>query len=533
MPPDMFARQIFLLRLVVLAMLCGGMNPLQATALETLLMPGKLISDHAKYETECGKCHERLGSKIQAPLCLECHKGVRHDLEHQQGFHGRKQGIKSLPCKSCHSDHKGRDYDSLGFDKATFDHQISDFALRGKHKEISCGQCHQAKRGKPLKYRDAPGQCIDCHKENDVHKGRLGKNCAKCHNENSWHKESSFDHDKTKFPLHGAHKKVTCASCHPNERYKNIATQCYGCHRINDVHQTRYGKKCQDCHGEQDWKKIRFDHDKDTEYPLKGRHQQLRCDTCHTGDIYADLETQCVACHKADDFHRGKFGRKCESCHSEKKWDAVKFDHDKDTKYLLRGRHAEVPCLACHRADIFAELQQDCLSCHRADDVHKGQQGKQCERCHNEKGWDRDTFFDHDLTAFPLLGMHALASCADCHVSKRYKNTKKTCHDCHEKDDKHEGRLGTGCGLCHNPNDWKVWRFDHGKQTDFPLDGAHEKLHCYACHRNRVEKDLDLPKTCYQCHEDDDVHMGRFGQRCERCHVTDSFEDIQFQRGRR
>jgi hypothetical protein len=28
------------------------------------------------------------------------------------------------------------------------------------------------------------------------------------------------------------------------------------------------------------------------------------------------------------------------------------------------------------------------------------------------------------------------------------------------------------------------------------------------------------------------VHLGNFGQRCERCHTTEAFDDIRFQKRR-
>ena len=519
-----------LLAAVVLLMLPSAV--LQAASIETLLMPGDVIEGHAKYETQCTKCHGRFSNTDQNALCLDCHKKVKNDIDAGKGLHGRTDKIKERECKACHTDHKGRDYDIVGLEKTVFDHDVTDFKLDGKHKGVQCGRCHVKKDNKPLSYRAAPGKCFDCHKKDDVHKERLGKKCGDCHSARSWHKESSFDHKKTDFPLRGAHKEVSCASCHPNERYKDISTQCFGCHSINDVHRGEYGKKCQDCHSEKKWKEIKFDHDKDTKYPLKGLHKQVSCGACHGNDIYAKLKTRCVTCHKTDDFHRGRYGEKCEDCHTEKKWDAVKFDHNKDTKFDLHGRHAKTACFACHREDIYAKLKSDCLSCHRAEDVHKGQQGKRCETCHNESGWSKKVTFDHDITAFPLLGMHTLTSCTDCHVTKSYKDAKKECASCHKKDDVHKRRLGTGCALCHNQNAWKVWRFDHDKQTDFKLDGAHKKRHCYACHRQPVDGDLDLPSTCYQCHEEDDAHLGNFGQRCERCHTTEAFDDIRFRKQR-
>jgi hypothetical protein len=503
-----------------------------AASIEKLLMPGDVIAGHAKYEAECTKCHDRsFTDKNQNKMCLDCHKEVRADFDKEKGFHGRSKGMKERECRSCHTDHKGRDYDVVGLEKTMFDHSVTNFKLEGKHADIQCARCHVRKDDKPLKYRDAKGKCYDCHKDDDAHNDNLGKKCGDCHSAVAWHKESSFDHDKTDFPLKEKHKKVSCASCHPNERYKDISKVCVDCHSINDVHRGTYGKKCQDCHTEKDWEKTKFNHDKDTKFLLKGKHKEVTCAACHGDDIYAELKKKCVACHKPDDFHRGRFGEKCEDCHKEKKWDEVKFDHDKDTDYKLLGRHAKANCLACHRTDIYAELDSECISCHKADDVHKGQEGKRCDTCHNETGWLKKLTFDHDITRFPLLGLHALASCEDCHVTKSFKAAKLECNSCHDKDDVHKKRLGTGCSLCHNQNDWKVWLFDHDKQTDFKLEGKHKKNHCYACHRLPVSGEIDLPTTCYQCHEEDDEHMGRFGNRCERCHTAESFDDIRLRVG--
>jgi hypothetical protein len=35
-----------------------------------------------------------------------------------------------------------------------------------------------------------------------------------------------------------------------------------------------------------------------------------------------------------------------------------------------------------------------------------------------------------------------------------------------------------------------------------------------------------LSERCYSCHSREDIHGGRFGRRCERCHVTTSFEKV-------
>ena len=97
------------------------------------------------------------------------------------------------------------------------------------------------------------------------------------------------------------------------------------------------------------------------------------------------------------------------------------------------------------------------------------------------------------------------------------------CQSCH-KDTRHEGPLGASCSLCHNPDGWAFWRFDHAKQTKFPLTGAHQGLDCHACHKTKAAAKIQPATTCHGCHSADDVHSGAFGQPCDQCHTTVSFK---------
>jgi hypothetical protein len=46
--------------LLILGLICGlGIGRVEAVNPETLLMPGKLTSAHAKYEDDCSNCHDR------------------------------------------------------------------------------------------------------------------------------------------------------------------------------------------------------------------------------------------------------------------------------------------------------------------------------------------------------------------------------------------------------------------------------------------------------------------------------------------
>ncbi len=509
--------------LLCLGVMVLNMYTADAASLETLMMPGKLIQGHAKFEGQCKKCHERFSKRGQSKLCLDCHKKVTADINSHKGYHGRIRDINTTECKLCHTEHKGRRADIVMLDKETFDHGATDFPLRGAHINVRCASCHKPR----LKYREAPSGCIDCHKKDDPHKGHLGSDCAKCHTVRAW-KSVEFNHDKTDFPLKGKHREATCSSCHPNERYKQVPKTCVACHKINDAHGGRYGAKCHTCHSAKDWKHITFDHDRDTKFKLEGRHRKVGCDSCHKGKLYEEkLGGNCYDCHKNDDYHKGRYGKKCQSCHSPEKWTKSEFDHDRKTDFPLRGRHARVDCQACHRGDVFKEkLKTNCSACHRQDDPHHGQEGKLCERCHNEQGWGRKVVFDHDLTRFPLIGLHATAPCEECHLSAKFKEASLDCVACHRADDKHKKRLGPSCGQCHNPNGWERWRFDHDTQTDYKLDGKHKGLDCKACHRTPVETHIRLSKACVSCHQRDDIHVGRFGPHCDRCHVTESFKKV-------
>ena len=111
-------------------------------------------------------------------------------------------------------------------------------------------------------------------------------------------------------------------------------------------------------------------------------------------------------------------------------------------------------------------------------------------------------------------------------MTPRFKDAEIECATCHD-DDVHIGRLGSACEDCHNPNGWRLWRFDHAARTGFSVRGAHEKLDCHACHRVSIAQEEPLPVTCGDCHARDDVHFGGFGRDCNRCHGDGSWDDIE------
>jgi hypothetical protein len=285
----------------------------------------------------------------------------------------KHEGTLGNACADCH--------DAAAWKPAPrFNHARTRFALDGKHRAAQCLACH----AKPSAFRDTRRACIDCHREDDSHKGRNGDACADCHGTSDW-KQSRFDHDRdTPFALRGGHRQVKCEDCHKGgvEREREPRT-CLECHRDDSPHKESLGDKCEDCHGEDKWTTTTFDHAK-SRFPLLGAHRAAKCADCHRDKDYRATEDQCIACHKDDDAHETRLGPDCGNCHNARDWALWDFDHARRTRYALEGAHARVACTDCHVRQNVKDLKisDDCGSCHAADDPHEGEFGSQCGRCH-------------------------------------------------------------------------------------------------------------------------------------------------------
>ncbi len=500
-----------------------------AVDLENLISPGPLIAAHEREVRECAECHQRFDRSSQKSLCLKCHETVGQDLASGEGFHGRLEGDRE--CRVCHTEHEGPEADIVGLVPESFDHARTDFVLEGAHAVVACSGCHPS----GARHREAESTCFACHGKADPHRGQLGESCQDCHRATNW-QDFSFDHAKTRFPLEGLHAEATCLACHPGQRFGETAMECVACHRVDDSHRGKLGPACADCHDPSGWKKGNFDHGRATRFALEGRHAEVSCQGCHASDPKrVKLAMDCASCHARDDDHRGLRGPNCERCHDARAWTPSRFDHARDGKTALRGAHEKLACELCHVGEMYASSTPvACVDCHATVDVHQGSLGRDCGACHTETSFAGRIRFDHDLTDFPLLSLHQLASCEDCHVTRSYGATETACVACHAGADAHEARLGPACAQCHNPNGWPRWLFDHTRQTRFELTGAHTDLGCVACHRQEArDPGGELPElgtTCRSCHLPDSPHDDAYGRDCERCHVDTSWKQIK--RGR-
>jgi len=460
----------------------------------------KCLSCHDNYHqntlsTECLSCHTMEGFTPALKFdhntadftlkgehanvdCAECHKTINRNGEKFQEF----SDIPFANCNSCHEDqHQNKlltqcaqchnETSFLSFSgKEQFNHNVTEFELKGSHKKINCFSCHAKTTNLMALFQDKSDteedNCIECHK--DQHEDKYGGNCAKCHNENSFFSFNNmdfFDHTVTDYSLEGKHLEVDCKKCH-TERFSAPIDfmACNNCHL--DYHEGEFIKNeippdCKECHSLKngfDYSLYTIQQHQETEFPLEGAHNATPCFSCHISEednkwSFKDLGVNCVDCHI--DIHEGFISesyypeKTCTSCHINESWNLVNFNHDL-TDWPLTGKHKDVDCNKCHFkisenkeviSQLFTNLETNCTSCHENihEDLFALNGVTDCDRCHVTNSWFPEKL-DHNNTAFPLEGQHAEINCSACHEVKNdtgqitvvYKLNKLACTDCHQ-----------------------------------------------------------------------------------------------------
>lgn len=258
------------------------------------------------------------------------------------------------------------------------------------------------------------------------------------------------------------------------------------------------------------------------------------CTLCHTvGEKITN--NKCLSCHdrvalsiqQGHGYHYNHRDKNCAECHLEHRGvdfeitllDRDNFDHEK-TGFELQGRHKELKCEQCHlNPTSFMGLEQSCNSCH--EDIHNGKLGSNCKSCHSPEAFKPSTF-KHKETDLAEKGKHKELLCNDCHSSDDYFKLSTQCQSCHE--DEHKNQLGQNCEKCHGYTSFADLKFDHNRDADFKLEGAHGNLKCDECHENGLYKPKDT--DCLSCHEEE--HKGDTDEKCESCHNTTTFTPSTF-----
>ena len=143
------------------------------------------------------------------------------------------------------------------------------------------------------------------------------------------------------------------------------------------------------------------------------------------------------------------------ACHAVAGWRQARFDHQRESRFPLTGKHAKAACGSCHRpgdggVTRWRPLPTACDGCHA--DPHAAQfatgGGTDCARCHEGEAWAKPLKFAHrePFTSFRLEGKHAPLACGKCHPevaiaanvkARRYRPLPTACEGCHA--DFHKG----------------------------------------------------------------------------------------------
>jgi hypothetical protein len=495
---------------------------------------------------ECATCHEDPHRGSFGGDCEGCHgqeerfraaPGFRHEALPLRGAH------VAILCAACHAEGTP--------------HAVA--ALRDHPQPArACGACHADPHG------EAPARGVRAAL-------RLADtaHCARCHTATRWAdaRVEPAAHAPGRFPLRGEHAEVACAACHGDAtRPPAFAgappalASCAACHA--HPHQQELVAAavavagppdgCAECHRDDDPSfgagTLRAAQHAATGFPLQTPHAEVACSQCHAGATWGDrfpgrTAAACRACHQ--DPHAGQFAHaerfaQCTACHAPTRFVPPTFDvaAHAQTAFPLTGAHAAVGCALCHRdvragTRIFRGTRPACADCHA--DVHRGAFDRAdlpgtvagragCARCHDTTAFTpvSSRTFDHGLwTGHVLEGAHAALDCRRCHAAneepagtlgRRLGATRgRACADCHA--DPHLGQFAasgrTDCARCHTAAVFAPARFDHQRDSAFPLDETHRRLECARCHHPVTRGDRTM------------VRYKPLGTRCGDCHVLE------------
>jgi hypothetical protein len=334
---------------------------------------------------------------IIALLCCAMHVCVLR-THAQQSPHGPL----SIPCTDCHTTESW----TILADSLHFNHSATAFPLKGQHNSVPCVRCHASK-----KFSGTPDACIDCHQKEFTDAlapnhalGKFPHDCTLCHTFFTW-QPSVFQHSKTNFPLAGAHQTLDCASCHANDHFAGLPSDCFSCHQQDFVRQqnpnhqaSQFSHDCTVCHAVNAWNPAVIDHNK-TMFPLTGVHRTTDCIFCHKSGVFNGAPTDCYSCHRADynsttnpNHALANYPKDCSPCHTPAAWQPSTFDHS--TFFPINASAVHRPgrwnlCSDCHTNPSNFQTFS-CFQCHAqasTTSAHREVSGfaydsNACYRCH-------------------------------------------------------------------------------------------------------------------------------------------------------
>ena len=226
--------------------------------------------------------------------------------------------------------------------------------------------------------------CYSCHQPDyakTTNPNHVASNfptqCENCHNTGAW-KPANFDHNKTRFPLTGAHLKTACTSCHAGGRYAGTPSDCYSCHQPDYAKTTNpnhaaasFPTTCQVCHNTGAWRPASFDHNT-TRFPLTGAHTTRRRarSATSTAATPGRRRTATRATRRTTRRRRTRTTwprtsrRTCQVCHTTTRLAARELQPQRDALPADRRAH-DGRLRECHVDGRYTGTPTDCYSCHQ------------------------------------------------------------------------------------------------------------------------------------------------------------------------
>ena len=250
----------------------------------------------AHVAVDCDACHGDPVTAFYVGTPIECYACHMATYEATTTPPHAATGLDT-DCLQCHSVY------STGWSGGDFRHPAS-FPLTHGHAIADCRACHTDG------FAGTPTDCVACHQDdydrtNDPDHALVGfpTDCRQCHNTRTWD-DAFMDHNRTAFPLTGAHRGVDCLSCHAGG-YTGTPTDCVACHQDDYDGTTQpahvpagFPTDCMDCHTTSVWEPSTWDHD--PLFPIdSGPHREAwaSCAECHV--VPSDYSVfECILCHE-------------------------------------------------------------------------------------------------------------------------------------------------------------------------------------------------------------------------------------------
>ncbi len=238
-----------------------------------------------------------------------------------------------------------------------------------------------------------------------------------------------------------------------------------------------------------------FDHTS-TGYPLRGKHEDVRCETCHLRGIFKGTPRECAVCHAAGN-NRGALA--------------------------MPARHIQttLACDSCHGFSSFTNLIYNhldalpggCASCH--DNLRaKGKPQNHpstiaaCDQCHNTSGF-------LPVAARPAnhIPTVAGAACSDCHRDPNFSVTPplSLIH-------KFAPTTTTGCANCHGANAASFTLPSGFRMVGLPANHIPAGDACESCHTGPGTGSPSLPVADGAKFSGALMNHAGIGGGCADCH---------------